>query len=147
MNVLADTNILVRGIHRKDPQHKQTLRAIQALRNNGDTVCIVPQNVYELWSVATRPVHSNGLALTPEQADRVITRLERILILMRDTPAIYDEWRRLVAVHSTSGKASHDARLVAAMIVHGIDHVLTFNVGDFKRYSEITVLAPSEVRG
>ncbi len=64
---------------------------------------------------------------------------------MRDTPGIYDEWRRLVAVHSTSGKASHDARLVAAMNVHGIDHVLTFNTADFKRYPGITVLDLSEV--
>lgn len=91
MNVLADTNILVRGIHRNDPQHKEALRAIRALRNAGDTVCIVPQNLYELWAVATRPAESNGLALTPQQADRVLTRLEQLLVLMRDTPAVYDE--------------------------------------------------------
>lgn len=146
MNVLADTNILVRGIHRKDPQHKEALRAIRALRNAGYTVCIVPQNLYELWTVATRPASSNGLALTPEQAGRALTRIELLLVLIRDTPAVYDEWRRLVSVHSTAGKASHDARLVAAMNVHGIDHVLTFNTGDFRRYTGITVLDPSEVR-
>jgi len=146
MNVLADTNILVRGIHRKDPQHKEALRAIRVLRNSGDTVCIVPQNLYELWTVATRPASSNGLALTPQQADRVLTRIEQLLVLLRDTPAVYDEWRRLVSTHSTSGKASHDARLVAAMNVHGIDHVLTFNIDDFKRYTGITVLNPGEVQ-
>ena len=146
MYVLADTNILVRAIHRKDPQHKDVLRAIRALRNSGETVCIVPQNLYELWTVATRPASSNGLALTPEQADRILTRIEQLLVLMRDTPAVYDEWRRLVSSHSTSGKASHDARLVAAMNVHGIDHVLTFNIDDFKRYTEIKVLNPGEAQ-
>ena len=74
-----------------------------------------------------------------------MTRIEQILVLIRDTPAVYDEWRRLVAVRSTSGKTSHDARLVAAMNVHGVTHVLTFNVDDFKRYSTITVLAPGTV--
>ena len=145
MNVLADTNVLVRAIHRKDPRHKQAVRAIRALRNTGDTVCIVPQNLYELWSVATRPAENNGLALPPQQADRILTRLEHLLVLMRDTPAVYDEWRRLVATFSASGKASHDTRLVAAMNVHGIDRILTFNADDFKRYLTISVVAPNEV--
>jgi predicted nucleic acid-binding protein len=48
--------------------------------------------------------------------------------------------------HEASGKASHDARLVAAMKVHGITHVLTFNVDDFKRY-EISVLHPAALIG
>ncbi|MBL8233532.1 MAG: hypothetical protein JNL98_33860 [Bryobacterales bacterium] len=108
-------------------------------------VCIVPQNLYELWTVATRPAASNGLALTPEQANRVLTRIEQLLVLMRDTPGIYDEWRRLVSVHSISGKASHDARLAAAMNVHGIGHVLTFHTGDFKRFPGITVPDPRKV--
>ena len=39
----------------------------------------------------------------------------------------------------------HDARLVAAMIVHGIPNLLTFNLPDFKRFTEITVISPEEV--
>ena len=35
-----------------------------------------------------------------------------------------------------------DARLVAAMTVHGVRHVLTFNGEDFSRYPGITVLDP-----
>lgn len=146
MLVLADTNILVRAIHRTDPQHKEALRAIRALREAGDTVCVVPQNLYELWSVATRPQSANRLDLTPAQADRVLNRIEEVVVLMRDTPAIYDEWRRLVHLFQTSGKASHDARLVAAMKVHGIAHLLTFNVSDFIRYPGITVLDPGKVQ-
>ena len=41
--------------------------------------------------------------------------------------------------------AAHDARLVAAMSVHGINHLLTFNIADFKRYPAITVLSPNSV--
>jgi predicted nucleic acid-binding protein len=145
MNVLADTNILVRGIHRQDPQHRLALHAIRTLGNAGYTVCVVPQNLYELWSVATRPAASNGLALTPRQADRVLSRLEQIVVLFRDGPPVYDEWRRLVAASASSGKVSHDARLVAAMTVHGIRNLLTFNTGDFQRYAEITVLDPREL--
>jgi len=63
-------------------------------------------------------------------------------VLLRDTPGVYDEWRRLVATHAASGKAAHDARLVAAMMIHEITHILTFNGSDFKRYPGITVLHP-----
>jgi predicted nucleic acid-binding protein len=54
-----------------------------------------------------------------------------------------DEWRRLVGAYAVSGKNAHDARLVAAMKVHGITHILSFNSGDFARYPEVTVIEPS----
>ncbi len=39
----------------------------------------------------------------------------------------------------------HDARLAAAMKVHGIMHVLTLNTDDFARYSEVTAVHPRTV--
>lgn len=47
--------------------------------------------------------------------------------------------------YSVSGKNAHDARLVAAMRVHGIDSILTFNAQDFVRYTEIRVLDAAKV--
>jgi hypothetical protein len=38
---------------------------------------------------------------------------------------------------------AHDARLVAAMIVHGVTHLLTFNGADFARYSGIRITDPT----
>src|ERR1700683_5569432 len=108
MDVLADTNILVRGVHRKGRKHGAALQALRALRDRGDRICIVPQNLYEFWAVATRPIENNGLALTPAQAGRITSRIEEVFALFRDTPAIYDEWRRLVALYAVSGKNAHD---------------------------------------
>jgi predicted nucleic acid-binding protein len=51
----------------------------------------------------------------------------------------------MVVQHRVSGKSVHDARLVAAMIVHGIGEILTFNMQDFTRYTEISVLDPANV--
>ncbi len=39
----------------------------------------------------------------------------------------------------------HDARLVAAMLVHGLSHILTFNTTEFARYSEITAVHPTAI--
>jgi predicted nucleic acid-binding protein len=43
------------------------------------------------------------------------------------------------------GKQAHDARLVAAMKVHDLRHLLTFNDTDFKRFTEITVVNQRDV--
>lgn len=42
--------------------------------------------------------------------------------------------------HGVSGKNTHDARIVAAMNVHGVVNLLTFNRDDFKRYSGMSCL-------
>jgi len=145
MDVLADTNILVRGVHRKAAKHREAIRALSALRARGDRICIVPQNVYEFWAVATRPIEANGLGLTPSQAHRVTGRVEQLCAVLRDPPELYDEWRRLIVAHGVSGKKTHDARLVAAMTVHHITQLLTFNSDDFSRYDGITVLHPASL--
>ena len=61
--------------------------------------------------------------------------------------ALAKMWRRLVVTYAVSGKNVHDAKLVAAMNVHGVKSILTFNAKDFVRYSEITVVSPAEVAG
>ena len=45
-----------------------------------------------------------------------------------------------------SGQKVHDARLVAAMNVHDVKTILTFDVDDFSRYRFIRVLHPEDVR-
>jgi len=40
------------------------------------------------------------------------------------------------------GVKVHDARIVAAMLVHGITHVLTLDEHDFVRYPGITAVHP-----
>jgi predicted nucleic acid-binding protein len=39
----------------------------------------------------------------------------------------------------------HDARLVAAMRVHGVKRILTFNDKDFARYTDIEAEHPRSV--
>lgn len=147
VDYLLDTNVLLRRIQRTHPNHLVARKAIKTLQFRGDTVCIVPQNLIELWAVSTRPVASNGFGLLPEQANRVTLRLEKLFPLLRDSGEIYDEWRSLVLTYGVSGKNVHDARLVAAMKVHGMKNILTFNAKDFVRYRDITVVNPDDVAG
>jgi predicted nucleic acid-binding protein len=50
-----------------------------------------------------------------------------------------------VVAHSVAGVQVHDARLVAAMLVHGVLRLLTLNDRDFGRYSGISVVHPRDV--
>jgi predicted nucleic acid-binding protein len=105
----------------------------------------VPQVLYELWVVATRPKNVNGLGLTASEASAELTRLQSLFLLLPDTPQVFPLWSQLVAAQGIVGKNAHDARLVAAMAAHGVRALLTFNVKDFARFSAITVIDPSSI--
>jgi predicted nucleic acid-binding protein len=44
-----------------------------------------------------------------------------------------------------SGVLVHDARLVATMMTYGIAQIVTFNVADFARFSEIEAVHPDNI--
>ena len=146
MIFLVDTNVLVRLIQQSHGMHADARKAATTLTRQRSQLSIIAQNLIEFWAVATRPTASNGLALSLTETAAHITTFKRAFTLLPDTPAIFSEWERLVALHSVSGRQSHDARLVAAMLVHRVTHLLTFNTDDFKRYDEITIVNPKYVK-
>jgi NADH dehydrogenase FAD-containing subunit len=81
------------------PQHQQgeTARAaIKALTAQGHELRIVPQNLMELWVVATRSAVQNGLGMTVPGATAELMRLKSMFLLLPETPAIYSVWENLV---------------------------------------------------
>lgn len=146
MAYLIDTNVLLRSADPDHPMYNDATNAVSILRNQGETLCIVPQNLIEFWNVYTRPANRNGLGHTAEEAAQEIRRLKAFFTLKADTASIYNEWERLVIQYQVKGVNVHDARLTAAMLVHGLTHILTFNIEDFNRYAgEITPVNPTSV--
>ena len=125
--------------------HGKAAEAVAALLIAGEKVYVLPQNIAEFWNVCTRPANQNGFGWTVKKTVKEVAQIEIVLELKRDKPDIYGEWRKLVEMHSVKGVQVHDARIVAAMIVHRIDKILTFNATDFRRYTKITALTPSAV--
>src|SRR5260370_14565981 len=70
--------------------------------------------------------------------------IEKSFALLPDTEQAHSEWRRLVVIHFVVGVKVHDARLVAAMLVHGVSNLFTLDEQDFKRYTRITVVHPRQ---
>src|ERR1700687_5119758 len=130
---LVDTNILLRIARRSDPQHKTVDTALARLAGQGTSLYFTHQNIAELWNVMTRPSARNGLGLSAAEAEREGRAIGAGMNLLPDSGAVYRECGRMVLHYNVSGAQVHDARLAAAMHVHGIGHILTLNVTDFIR--------------
>jgi predicted nucleic acid-binding protein len=95
--------------------------------------------------VATRPVAQNGLGLSIRDAASELILLKSMFPLLPDSPAIYQVWENLVIQYRVSGKPAHDARLVAAIQVHGLTAILTFDRTGFSRCAGLEVVHPADV--
>lgn len=145
MSILVDTNVLLRLAQPASPDHAKAQDALIQLAGRGAEVCLVPQILYEYWVVATRPVAVNGLGMSTPDVEQSIDMLLADFHLRRDEREIFDHWRDLVTARDVKGKNAHDARLVAAMLRHGISDLLTFNDSDFSRFPEIRVWTPAAI--
>ena len=145
MNYLVDTNILTRLAEPGHAMHQQARDAVKLLVRQGHKLHIVPQNLYEFWVVCTRPLNVNGLGKTTAEATVELANLKALFLWLDETPTMYCVWEQLVASIPIIGKNAHDARFVAAMTIHGLTHLLTFNTQDFQQYSGITVVSPTDV--
>jgi predicted nucleic acid-binding protein len=74
MKALVDTNILARLAHKQHPLAPVAEAALRKLWTDGYELRVVPQVLYEYWSVATRPAEQNGLGFSVEIADADVTR-------------------------------------------------------------------------
>jgi predicted nucleic acid-binding protein len=142
---LIDTNILLRISQRDDPDHAVVDRAVATLAEAGAVFYYTYQNVTEFWNVATRPANLNGFGLSAQEADRAVRVFEKGMTFLPDNEDVYLEWRRLVLRHSVLGVKVHDARLVAAMAVHKVAHLLTLNDQDFRRYASVVAVHPRTI--
>ena len=91
MHYLADTNVLLRNAEPAHPMYPEAVRAVKTLLAHGETICVFTQNLIEFWNVATRPADKNGLGFTPAQTDAEVSRIEALLTVISESPAVYPE--------------------------------------------------------
>lgn len=142
---LVDSNVLLRWVKPNHRDYPLTVSATAAILRHDGVLCYTSQNVGEFWNASTRPVDRNGYGLSPQETDRLAKTFEERLRLFPDSLAVHQEWRRLLVANNVCGVQVHDARLVAAMRVHGVKRILTFNDKDFARYMDIEAVHPRAV--
>lgn len=104
MQVLLDSNVVLRSVEPNHAQHKTSTEAVDSLRRLGHDLAIVPQVLYEFWSVATRPTENNGLGMSTAEAQSELTAMKRLFRLLRDERGVYSEWEQLVSGFRCQGE-------------------------------------------
>lgn len=144
MRILVDTNVLIWHAAEAGPVqhlvHGQLADSLSAFVE----LCISPQNVYEFWVVATRPLANNGLGLAPQAARELVDTLREAYTMLPETEDMVDRWLELCVRYRVSGRTAHDARLVAWMHTHRITQLVTLNAADFKRFPDIECIVPGK---
>ncbi len=144
MSILLDTSVLValKGVN-ADKQ-LQVQQAIRLLDAKGWQLCIAPQILMEYWSVATRPASARGgLGLTISEANEDVAAFVQRFHLLLETESLFPTWWGIVRDYDVSGRQVWDARIAALMRQHNVLHLLTFNVGDFRRFDFLYALEPN----
>ncbi len=143
MRCLLDTGVLLRLANRAMADSSLAWSAVRLLEDREYDFCVGSQNLIEFWNVCTRPATSRGgLGLSIAQATERLDGIEEVADILDDSPATYRIWRDLVISHRVCGRSVHDAKIVALMRAHEVNHILTFDPGGFGRYG-VKVMTPS----
>ena len=145
MTCPIDTGVLLRAFDGTSRDYRAIRQALRTLWTRQERLVVALQNIAEFWNVSTRPVDKNGYGLSTERASRRLTVVERVCDLVTEDDDSYQVWKGLVVTHAVTGVAVHGARLVSVMLSHGISTIVTLNAQDFRRYSGISAVTPSEV--
>jgi len=139
--VFVDTNVLVYASLARAPLNAAAKEALRRLGEQATPLWISRQVLREFLAVMTR---TGELAdqLPPEALLELVRYLEAHFLIAEDGAAVTAWLLELMGRFQVRGKQVHDANVVATMLAHGIPQILTHNVGDFARYSELVAVLP-----
>ena len=110
----VDTNVLLDATDRARPRHQAALDLLE----RRPRLVFSAQIVREYLVVATRPVQSNGLGLSLDRALENVVELRRAVRLLPEERPLLPALLGLLREVPASGKALHDALVIATMRVH-----------------------------
>src|SRR5665213_3582588 len=99
MQILLDSNILIRWLEPSDRDQVVVEAALDRLTTAKVELCYTSQNLGEFWNAMTRPADRNGYGLSPQEANRRAIAMESRLELLPDSVATHKEWRELLVSH------------------------------------------------
>lgn len=140
---VVDTNVLVYSTVSGNRWYEEARNWLAALHESGFDLCVTTQILREYLVILTRPT----VFETSFTVDQAIKELEAILpslTVFGESDRSAGQLRELTSQYEVRGKQIHDANIVAVMIGEGVDTLVTYNPGDFKRFSRIRLRpAPS----
>lgn len=145
MKIAFDSSVIIAGTHAMHPHHRRAMVWIDAAVDQRLEGMITWHALAEIWSVLTRlPAPAR---LSPEQALRIVRRVQGVFELLPFEPSAYNEaLERCTNRDLFSGVVFDALHLVAAEHARA-DAIVTFNGADFMRLATPTsprIIVPSD---
>jgi predicted nucleic acid-binding protein len=131
---MLDTNVLLAATDEGRKEHDRALAILNDWPGQGVTLYASGQIMREYLAVATRPAEQNGLGLALADALANVRAFRARTTFLAEDGKVADRLIVLLEDVACGGKQVHDANVVATMLVHGIDAIVTINTGDFTRF-------------
>ena len=132
--VVVDTNVLLAATDRSRDEHSAAMAVLNDWPRAGTVLYASAQIMREYLVVATRPIAQNGLGLAAPDAVANVRALRARVELLQEDRRVNEHLFELVEQAPCAGKQIHDANVVATMLVHGVDTLVTLNLADFTRF-------------
>ncbi|MGL5817573.1 MAG: type II toxin-antitoxin system VapC family toxin [Phycicoccus sp.] len=142
---VLDTNVLLAATDEGRHDHAAAVAALNAWPASGMVLYTSGQILREYLVVATRPVENDGLGLARTDAVANVRAMAARLRLLAEDAKVSARLLELLDGVECTGQQVHDANVVATMLVHGIDTVVTINTRDFVRFGhhvQVVALPP-----
>ena len=139
--VFVDTNILIYARVVQSPWHGIAVAKLQDLAAAGHPLWISRQILREYQAAMSRP----GTLTVPVPMTTLVSdarSLETRFLVAEDGPGVTSQLLTLLGSIPCAGKQVYDANIVATMLVHGIQRLLTHNVADFLRFAAYITVIP-----
>lgn len=139
--IFIDTNVLVYANVLAYPLHQVAVEQLQSLIDSGIELWLSRQVLREFIAAVTRP-QTYG---KPQPISIVVERVGTFQTQFRvaeDNPQVTAQLLDLLQQFPTAGRQIHDANIAATMLTAGVDRLLTHNIGDFQRFSELITIVP-----
>lgn len=141
---MLDTNLLIRL--KGHAESAELAASFDQLLEAGYAPCICLQNLTEIWSIATRPISSNGFGLQTQEVATLVKQLRDGFEWLSDEPTTADIWLELCTRYAVAGRHVHDARLAATALANGVKSIATYNTSDFQAFEELEVICPRKIK-
>ena len=133
--MFIDTNVFVYARLTEAPQNQLAREMLSRASKIDEPICISRQIMREYLATLTRQHVLTTHVSRDDVLDDIAAMARRFTVLEggSEVTAILLEICREVKV---GGRQIHDANIVATMLAHGEQRLMTFDIADFRRYKD-----------
>jgi predicted nucleic acid-binding protein len=133
--VFIDTNIVLRALLMQADLHREADAFLKQLLQDDTELWINGQIIREFIVQATHP-KTFKTPLSMEETLNEVATIKKVFRIADETAAVREKLLELLEIYPVQGKQVHDTNLVATMLSHNIETLVTLNIPDFARFKD-----------